>query len=380
MTKNILFLHSASDLYGASKVAIETTKALLRNGHKVVFAISYRGPICEELAKLDCTTEIIPLATIRRKYFTPAGLVNRANSMRKSWKELKRICVSHNIDIIYSNTTSLIIGAFFSKSNGLKHIWHVHEINMGPRWLQKFYARQMVSRTQLVVAVSDAVKDHWKSLNPNIPVKRIYNGFDFSGFGGKAESLRQELGVADDVLLIGMIARVHFWKGQDYFLEMAAKIKSIRSNVKFIMVGDAFKGYEYLYERIRDQVASLDLKEDVIDLGYRTDVNKILDGIDVFILPSILPDPLPTTVLEAMASAKPVVATAHGGAVEMVEKEKTGVLIPWDNSEVAVEKIRPLIESDELRRDMGDNGLRRVHKYFSLEEFEKNMLAAINSV
>jgi glycosyltransferase involved in cell wall biosynthesis len=377
--RRALVIHSSSDLYGASRVVIESIKTLIDYGHEVVFAISTDGPLVVEVAKLGCKVEVIPLATIRRKYFNIKGLFNRGAAFVNSWREIKRIVEANKIDIIYSNTTGVIIGAFFSRKYGLKHVWHVHEIILGPKWLLKCYGFLMQKYADKVIVVSEAVREYWLGINSGINIDKLYNGFDFNPYVVEG-SIRQDLKISNDTLVVGMIARVHFWKGQCYFLEMANLIKQRYGDVKFIMVGDAYPGYEYLYQEIEDRIKKLDLQDAVINLGYRTDINRILDGLDVFILPSILPDPLPTTILEAMSVAKPVVATNHGGAPEMVMDKRTGFLIPWDNAEKAVEIIAPLLNNDTIRKEMGASGKLRVTEYFSVGQYKINLSKIIENI
>jgi glycosyltransferase involved in cell wall biosynthesis len=237
----------------------------------------------------------------------------------------------------------------------------------------------MHKHANTVVVVSDAVKEYWLEVNSKINIEKLYNGFHFLPYG-EENTIRQELGVSSDALLIGMIARVHFWKGQSYFLELSNLIRQKNGNVKFVMVGDAFPGYEYIYEEIKNKVEELDLQDDVIDLGYRTDISRILDGLDIFILPSILPDPLPTTILEAMSASKPVVATNHGGAPEMIADEMSGYLIPWDNAQKAVDIIFPLINDRSLREEMGRKGSEIVADRFSVDQYKKNLIKLVENL
>lgn len=379
LRKRILVLTSASDLYGAGKVVLESVKVLKEAGYFVVFAVSSDGALCKEISKLDCPVEIIPLAVIRRKYFNLKGIINRIHSFICSWKALNRIVSTHNIDTIYTNTAGIAIGAIYTRVRNLKHLWHIHEIVPGPPILLKFYAHLMRNYSHKVLVVSEASRKHWLAIDPRNEIELLYNGFQFK-VDDDREGFRAELNVSNNTILIGMIARVHFWKGQQYFVEIAGHLKSKINNIKFVMVGDAFPGYEYLYDDIKKDIEKLGLEKYVIDLGFREDVHRILSGLDVFILPSILPDPLPTTVLEAMASQKPVVATNHGGAPEMVVNDKTGILIPWDNAELAANMITPLLVNAELRNMMGTSGRKRVLKEFSVDRYKKNLLSHIESL
>jgi glycosyltransferase involved in cell wall biosynthesis len=146
------------------------------------------------------------------------------------------------------------------------------------------------------------------------------------------------------------------------------------------MAGDAFPGYEYLYDAIHSLTQKLGLEDSVTNLGFRLDIPEILSGLDIFVLPSILPDPLPTTVLEGMAAVKPVVATRQGGATEMVIEGETGFLIPWENPQEAVLVFEKLIESAELREKLGKAGQQRVNDYFNEEKYLENFGILVSEV
>ena len=226
--------------------------------------------------------------------------------------------------------------------------------------------------------MSNAVRKHWATYLSDLKISRIYNGFDFTYLDSSTNKpihLKSEV----DQLTIGMVARVHFWKGQTYFLDIAYELKRLGIRAQYLMVGDAFEGYEYLYEEINSKKTALELNENVIDLGFRQDIGQILDHLDLFILPSIQPDPLPTTVLEAMYRKKPVVATAHGGATEMVEEGVSGILIPWNDAQKAANKIKDMLTSESLNL-MGKAGQERVNEYFSENAFKKNVLKLIGGL
>ena len=108
-------------------------------------------------------------------------------------------------------------------------------------------------------------------------------------------------------------------------------------------------------------------------LGFRKDIPELMAAMDIFVLPSILPDSFPTVILEAMAAGKPVVATLSGGASEMLEDGKSGFLIPIGDVKKGVEAISQLIESEDLRLEMGKAGRVRVLEEFSLESFEEKI-------
>lgn len=367
----ILVLHSSSDLYGASKILLNTVNYLCKKGHKIVVVLSEEGLLAKLMRAEGCVVHIFKLGIIRRKYFTPAGLINRMVTIRKAVKNLKKLISDYQVDIVYSNTTSVLAGAFVVKQARVKHVWHIHEI-ITQGWLLKVLGKIVNSYGDEVVVVSNAVKWHWNKYVDENKLHVVYNGLNYEKYlASNGSEIRQKLGLQDNEVLIGMIARVHPWKGQVYFLNIAKHILDVFPDVKFVMVGDVYPGNEYLYGEIEKVKTELGIQDRIIDLGYREDVPQILSGLDIFILPSTAPDPLPTVILEAMATAKPVVATAHGGAIEMLEDGETGFLVPWNDAAKASKIILPLIENKCMRESMGLKGRNRVQRLFSSDKYHE---------
>lgn len=371
--KTALILHSSSDLYGASRCVFRTVDALEASGFQSIVVLSDEGPLAAMLREKGTAVSIVKLGIMRRKYMNPKGLLNRLKCLYKANGALSKLIKKENVSLVYSNTAAVWIGAWLAKKKRLRHIWHIHEIIVTPTWFKKFIEKYVTYTGDLALCVSQAVIENMK---PNVPaymMKLVYNGIDYLPFKEAHYDLKAELGIAKDTILIGMIARVHFWKGQPYFLDVAKALAARHDHLHFVMVGDAFEGYEYLYDEINAKVEANGLTDKVSNLGYRTDIPKIMSGLDIFMLPSVLPNPLPTTVLEAMAAAKPVIATAHGGATEMVIDGETGYLVPWDEAEKASLAFDELIESPSKRHSMGQAGQERVIEHFSIEAYKENM-------
>jgi glycosyltransferase involved in cell wall biosynthesis len=366
-------LHGSSDLYGASRIFLISARSLKEEGHKVFVALSGEGPLSDALMGCDIPVKIIRLGVIRRKYFSPVGVINRFRTIRNAVKRLDEWIDREQMDTIYSNTAAIWTGAWLAKKNKLSHIWHLHEIISSPVWFAKFMGKLVNRYADKVIVVSQAVYDNWSPQVANSKLIRIYNGIDYENYTATPPSLREELKIPANTCVIGMIGRVNPWKGQTYFLEIANYLNKNFLDLLFILAGDAFPGEEYLYEVIRGKIKSYQLEEKVVNLGFREDVPRLLSTIDIFVLPSILPDPFPTVILEAMAGGKAVVATQHGGAVEMLDKGNAGILIPWDDPETAASQVSKLIEDHSRRKELGVKAKNRVLNHFSLTSFKKNL-------
>lgn len=377
---NVLILNSSSDLYGGCRIMSIVAETLLLDGHRPIVILSENGPLVAFLEEKGIDVRIIRLGILRRKYMNIPGLFNRIKVSRKAWSTLSTLIDQEKIDVIYSNTTSVFIGGFLAKKKRLRHVWHIHEIITKPHWFTSAIAFLLKRYGDQVIVVSDAVKNHWAKHLGQFPMQRIYNGIDVSPYLQVQSALKAELKLQNEVPVIGMIGRVNHWKGQHYFLEIANIIHQSRPDCHFVLVGDAFPGNEHLETELTKAIDQSGIPSHIHNLGYRTDIPNILRGLDIFVSPSTLPDPFPTVILEAMASAKPVIATEHGGATEMIADPETGGLIPIDDAAAAAKIMLDFLNHPAKLTLAGTKARERILNKFSLESFQGHILSLFNAL
>ena len=377
----ILFLHSSSDTYGASKIFLQTVALMQKHGHSAVVVLSNKGSLQLALEQMGVDVHIVNLGIIRRQYFNIAGIINRLKKWRHAIRILNSIVQSHEIDLIYSNTAAVLIGGYIAKRNGIQHIWHIHEIIEKPAFLHRFLAWRFKATADKLIVVSKAVEQHWQHALPANKIVQIYNGIEPIK-PTTTPSFKIEFHIPSNALVIGMAARIHYWKGQTYFVDIArallSKHEAGEAPLYFLIAGDPFPGYEYLLDQLQQQLCDPIFEGRVFYVGLVKEMDVFYRSIDLLILPSQLPDPLPTVILEAMQYGLPVAATAQGGALEMVKENETGILMPLDNAAVAAEKIYAILPAS-IRHQMGAAAKQRVATYFSQAAFEKNMLAVFEN-
>jgi glycosyltransferase involved in cell wall biosynthesis len=356
--------------------------------------LSNKGSLQLALEQIGVDVHIVNLGIIRRQYFNLRGIINRFQKWRTAIRILNSVILSHEIDLIYSNTAAVLIGGYIAKRNGIRHIWHIHEIIEQPAFLHRFLAGRFKATADQLIVVSKAVEKHWQHALPADKIVQIYNGIAPIKTATSPD-YKIELNIPDTALVIGMAARIHYWKGQSYFVEIARELlvaqkalqqknssseKPLNENAPlyFLIAGDPFPGYEYLLEQLQTQLRDPIFEGRVFYIGLVKEMDVFYRSIDLLILPSQLPDPLPTVILEAMQYGIPVAATAQGGALEMVQDNATGILIPLDNAVLAAEKINAILPAT-IRQQMGAAGKERVATYFSQAAFEKNMIAVFEN-
>jgi len=371
--RHILFLQSSSELYGSGKIILQVLQIYRKEGLTPVVVLTAPGPLADELEAEGFIVRIKNLGLLRRKYVNPSGLLNRLSKNLKAYRFLNGLNREFAFELVYSNTLAVIVGAFWAKKNRLPHIWHIHEILPGPAPLVMLMAKMLDSSTPCPIVVSEAVLNHWKPKLKLAKPEVIHNGIPYDAYLETCLNAKSDLGFPVDKLVITMIGRINPGKGQLFFLEIATMISKTYPHCHFLLVGDPFAGYERIREEIKKRIGEKGLEEKVTDLGFRTDIPRILAGSDIFVLPSILPDSFPTVILEAMAAGKPVVATRSGGAGEMVLDSETGFLIPVGDVEKGIEALSTLIENESLRLEMGSAGRARVLTEYSLGAFEEKI-------
>jgi glycosyltransferase involved in cell wall biosynthesis len=233
-----------------------------------------------------------------------------------------------------------------------------------PRRKRILANRLLLERRDRVVGVGQAVR---RALvhNEGIPARRvqvIYNGVDLSAFAREAadrESLRREMGIGDEDLLILQVARLDHLKDHATAVRTLERVVRHRPDARLVLVGE---GPELGV--IQEEVRRRKLEPYVRLLGLRKDVPRLLPAADLFLLTSIS-EGIPLTVIEAMIAGVPVVATRVGGVGEIVEDGRTGLLAPAGDDGTLAEHVLRLANDRNLRRQMGQHGWERGRTFFS---------------
>jgi glycosyltransferase involved in cell wall biosynthesis len=204
-------------------------------------------------------------------------------------------------------------------------------------------------------------------------------GMDLGVFAEHAErraKFRHELCIPDDALLIGIVGRLTEIKNHQMFLNVVARLKAIdpacrrQGAVRFIVIGDGG-----LRESLERQQHALGLEKDVIFVGSRKDPEYFYPALDIVALTS-KNEGTPLTLIEAMANARPVVATSVGGVVDLLgdvvedgpyQVCRRGIAVPADDEEAFVTALSRIIRDRSLRQELGDAGLEFVEVNYSKE-------------
>jgi glycosyltransferase involved in cell wall biosynthesis len=377
MKKKVLYLHASADLYGSDYVLLNLIRGLDKTKFDALVLLPYQGKLCQEFEKNDIAYLVCDLPVIRRSMFSPIGIFKFLIQNIKFYIFLTKLIDKENIQIIHTNTSAVWMGGFIAKIKNKKHIWQVMELVEDPKIISYVIRKIVGIFSTKVFTISLAVKNFFLQYNGSRRQKFevLYHGVDlkvYDPYNNRAAFIRSELNIDDETILVGMAGRINGWKGHDVFVR---SIPIVMNNIpagkkaKFLILGDTFQGQEHFEKDLRTLISSLSISSSLIFLGFQSDFQDWLAAMDIFVLPSSLPEPNATVTLAAMAMRKPLIATNIGGTVETVIENETGFLIPPNDPEALADKILYLIENQDKIEVLGHNGYVRAEKYFSMENY-----------
>jgi glycosyltransferase involved in cell wall biosynthesis len=177
---------------------------------------------------------------------------------------------------------------------------------------------------------------------------------------GERTAIRRELGLAPDQPVIGSVGRMEPAKGLGYLLEATARLRSEFPQIRCVIVGEG-----RLLPELQQFVRQHGLEEAVQFTGFRSDVRRLLEAFDVFVLPSIT-DGIPIALLEACACAKPVVASRVGGVPEVVADGRSGRLVEASDVTGLANAIAGLLRDPELAERLAGQAEQDVAARYSM--------------
>ena len=227
-----------------------------------------------------------------------------------------------------------------------------------------FLADRLVSRfVDRVIAVSEAARAFLIS-GKGYDARKIVvvpNGRDLSVFrpGGGGQAVRKELGLDRATPLVGVIGRLEDQKGHVYLLDAWPSVLAEFPDARLLFVGDGS-----LRGALERRARELGIAASVLFAGFRRDVPRVLDALDVVALPSLY-EGMPLTAIEASAMAKPIVATAVDGTPEVIREGRTGRLVPPREPAALSRALRAMLRDPAAAQRMGSAG-----RDFVLDRFD----------
>jgi len=383
----ILFVHSGSDLYGASRSLLRLSSRLAHDGAIVLTVLPYHGPLYDAL-QADGVEVLIQqnLAVIERKktqsFF---GAIRFMAGAIMSVINLLVLIRKFKPNLIHTMTSVIPSSGLAAKLGGIPHISHVRESfgEFGKLW--KYYQSYMGRLSSRIICVSAPIAEQFEPLLRARKVHVIHNGFPIAEFElpnyERIQAFKAKFSLETTSVLVGVVGRIKFHrKGQEIFVNAALLLRDRFPNARFLCIGSPFPDNQSHLEKLLNLVHECGLEDYVIYTGDVEDIKAAIAALDILVLSSVQPEPLAGVVVEAMALSRPVVATRAGGSIEQVDDGVTGYLVEPGDAKSMAAGIEKLLEDPDRRRIFGENGHARFLEQFEFEPFYQKILHLYNQV
>ncbi|MBW2305858.1 MAG: glycosyltransferase family 4 protein [Deltaproteobacteria bacterium] len=359
--RNILFIQGVTRMGGSIRGLLNFLERMDRQRFSPMVATSANGEFTSELKLREVPYLVVPM-----------GMWRKAKSWPKipfSLLSLRRIIIRTPIHLVHANTlwdNPYAIGSAWRL--GIPIICHIRG-SWTPDKIQKY----RIHRATRIVTVSRALMAGFiPTLIPRVRV--VYDGVDLERFRPRpgGHSVREELGIGKDRLVVGMISRLDPLKGQDTLIRAMAVMQKGFPNITLLLAGETSRQDRWYRACLEELAQELCPAGTVIFTGFRGDIDRITNAIDVAVLPS-REEGFGLALVEAMSAGKPVVATTVGGIPEVVEDGVTGLLVPPENTSALAEALKTLLSDSTLRIAMGKAGKQRAERLFDVKTHVESM-------
>lgn len=279
-------------------------------------------------------------------------------------------------DVVHVNGLPHVRGVVAARELGLPVVWHLREIlPAGPR--RRWFARRLAAATH-VVAVSEAVARWVRAEGVDVPTTVVHNGVAPADAVDRAAA-RRAVGLDADRILVGHFGQLVPHKASLEFVRAAARALAAGADAGFVVAGAGPATY---VRRVDDEIGAIAAAygpDRVVRLPPRSDPAPLFAAVDVVCVATETPDPLPRSVLEAMAAGRAVIASRTGGAPEMVEDGITGVLVEPGNVAELGDAFARVVRDPGALASMGRAGRAAADARFGIDRHVDRMLGILDA-
>ena len=395
LPKTILYADHTAKLGGGEIALLNLVMALDPAKYRPLVVLAEDGPLAENLRAVEIETEILPLdLALRetRKDSLGVGSLLKLGQIKTLWaysRRLAQFAKARKVDLIHTNSLkSDIYGGVAGRLAGIPVLWHVRDsinadylpgvVASGFRFLSRLLPQAVVANSQATL------RQLWpKKLKSGavvysgIPMEVVHDGYVEEQV---AAATPDKSGPWHRPPVVALIGRIAEWKGQHVFLRAAAAVRQRFPDTRYWIVGAPLFG-EHEYERtLHEMTEQLGLTDRVEFLGFRNDVARLMQEIDIVVHASTLGEPFGQVVIEGMAAGKPLVATNGGALPEIVIPGETGYLVAMGSAEEMASALERLLANPAQAQAMGQAGRRRVAGMFTIRHTARKMEAVYASL
>lgn len=350
--RTVLIANPGADLYGSDRMAVESVRALVRDGFRVIVTVPEPGPLVALLQRAGADVVGCPTLVVRKGLLNARGLLTLVRDTLRSVRPSRRLLREWNPGTVIVNTVTPPLWILLGRLSRRKVICHVHEgeasvaaILRSALYLPLTFCHRILinSRFSLGVLVRSAP---WLSRRTTV----VYNAV-----AGPAE-LAAPRDTIDGTIRLLFVGRLSHRKGPHVAIDALKILTDAAVNARLDLLGAVFPGNEAYSDDLRAQVERLGLADRVSFLGFRAAVWDELAAHDIALIPSTVDEPFGNTAVEAALAARPAVVSAVGGLPEATAQSTSTVLVEPGDAEGIARAVRRIADdwTEYATRAQGD--------------------------
>lgn len=379
MGLKIIYISHTAEYAGAEASLFNLLKYAVAQDYLIpLVVLPYEGPLLHKLNSIGVDCYICPYPW----WVMCAGqTVPPSESLRPNIQSLVDLIHNFGAQLVHTNTSVVWEGALAAKLAGIPHVWHIHEILEAHPGLQPvlplFLFYQIIEfLSDRVVTVSNTLQDSLVKYIPLDKLITIYNGVDDTQALDDGKLFRNEICAKVKDIVIAVVGSLRIEKGQHLLLDVVSSTSLHKLPLKYVFIGDGHQEYvNYLKQRADE----LGISDYVVFTGYRNDIPDVLAAVDLVVIPSVT-ESFSLVAVEAMRAGKAVVSTMCGGPSEIIVDGKTGYLVPLNDANSMADRIIELASDSNKRYKMGQEGIERYRKKFTVEIYTGNFVALYQDI
>ncbi|MCS7230370.1 MAG: glycosyltransferase family 4 protein [Candidatus Kryptonium sp.] len=361
MSLELLYVTSAVSWGGLEMNILRLARKMSEKGYNVSIACNYEGRLYQEIRKSQSENG------------SQINIIELGSGFFENFRKLCDVLKRRNFDVVHifrSHDVKLISLVSFWLGKNINAIFEP-QIGIGSNKKDLFH-RFIYKKIKFVIAPS---RDVANGFLKNLPVGKekvriIHLGIDVDKFKfreDRREKIRKEFGFKDEVV-IGIVSRFSPGKGHEDLFKAFKILSEEIKNVKLLIVGEPTVGELNYAKKLQELEKELGIEDKTVWTGFRRDINDILCGVDIFVAPSHA-EAFGLSLVEAMATELPVVATKSAGFLDIISDGENGLFFEKGNYQDLAEKIKFLINNQELAKQLGKKARETAREKFSFEKY-----------
>lgn len=369
----VLVANPSADLYGSDRMLLEAVRGFTRHGWRTTVTCSVDGPLVGPLREAGAEVRVQAVPIVRKRMLTPRGFISFIRDVTAYLPKMRRIVKDVQPDVVFVNTVTIPFWCLVARASRTPVLVYVHEAEAGLARPARALLTTPLRLATGVVFNSETSRrvsgSTWLTRRGRARV--VPNGVN----GPRSEHAARK--ALDGPLRVVYVGRLSPRKGVDLVVDAVANLAGSGVATSAVIVGDVFPGYEWYEAELRERVTRVSVEDHVTFAGFQREVWDQLASADIAVVPSRQDESFGNVLIEAILSARPVVAADHSGLREAAASFDSVVLVKPDDPVALAEGIRHVREHWTEYRRHAARDAERARALFSTELFQTRLSHAL---